>query len=58
MDWVPAFRGRTLVGRRPTVLPSGALLCVSRGIGHERSHAPCLRFLCRPELTVIEFTPE
>jgi hypothetical protein len=29
-------------------------LCISRGIGMERNHAPRIRFLCRPELTVLE----
>jgi predicted MPP superfamily phosphohydrolase len=28
--------------------------CVSRGIGMERGHAPRIRFLCRPELVVID----
>lgn len=32
-------------------------LCVSRGIGMERNHAPRIRFLCRPELTVLELVP-
>ena len=29
-------------------------LCVSRGIGMERGHAPRIRFLCRPELVVFD----
>jgi uncharacterized protein len=41
-----------------TQLPSGAQLLVSRGIGMERSYAPRMRFLCRPELTVIDLVPE
>jgi len=39
-------------------LPNGANLLVSRGIGMERDDAPRLRFLCRPELTVIDIIPE
>jgi uncharacterized protein len=39
-------------------LPSGAKLLVSRGVGMERGYAPRLRFLCRPELVVIELAPE
>lgn len=40
-----------------TRLPGGATLIVSRGIGLERGHAPRLRFLCRPELVVIDLVP-
>jgi predicted MPP superfamily phosphohydrolase len=40
-----------------TELPSGAKLLVSRGIGMERGNAPPIRFLCRPELAVIELAP-
>jgi hypothetical protein len=36
--------------------PESALI-VSRGIGMERNEAPRLRFLCRPELTIIELEP-
>ena len=32
-------------------------LLVSRGIGLERGAAPRMRFLCRPELVIIELTP-
>lgn len=32
-------------------------LVISRGIGMERGYAPRLRFLCRPEVTVIELAP-
>ena len=39
-------------------LPSGAKLLVSRGIGLERGHAPRIRFLCRPELVVIDLVPK
>jgi hypothetical protein len=40
-----------------TELPAGGRLLVSRGIGMERGYAPPMRFLCRPELVVIELTP-
>lgn len=39
-------------------LPGGGKLIVSRGIGMERGYAPRFRFLCRPELVVIELVPE
>ncbi len=38
-------------------LPSGGKLYVSRGVGMERGSAPRLRFLCRPELLVIDLVP-
>ncbi|MEI8374737.1 MAG: metallophosphoesterase [Planctomycetota bacterium] len=41
-----------------TELPSGGRLLVSRGTGMERGDAPRLRFLCRPELVVIDLMPE
>lgn len=40
-----------------TSLPGGRTLIVSRGIGMERGPAPPLRFLCRPELVVIDVLP-
>ena len=49
---------RAWAGGKPTRMPNGALLVVSRGVGMERATAPRLRFLCRPELLVIEVTPE
>jgi len=39
-------------------LPGGAKLLVSRGIGMERGFAPRLRFLCHPELVVIDLVEE
>lgn len=36
----------------------GTTLIVSRGIGMERASAPRLRFLCRPELVLIDLVPE
>jgi hypothetical protein len=41
-----------------SLLPSGSWLAVPRGTGLERGDAPRLRFLCRPELMVIEVEPE
>lgn len=38
--------------------PNGEKMYVSRGVGMERGDAPRLRFLCRPELTVIDLLPE
>lgn len=40
-----------------TDLPGGGHLVVSRGVGMERMDAPPLRFLCRPELVLIELVP-
>lgn len=40
-----------------TTLPGERSLIVSRGIGMERGYAPRLRFLCRPELVVIDVVP-
>lgn len=40
-----------------TPLADGRALLVSRGIGMERGFAPRLRFLCRPEIVVIEVVP-
>lgn len=36
----------------------GQHLFVSRGIGMERGEAPRLRFLCRPELAILDVVPE
>ena len=41
-----------------TELSGGRRLLVSRGIGMERGSAPRLRFLCRPELVIVEVMPE
>ena len=40
-----------------TRLASGADLVVSRGVGLERALAPRLRFLCRPEVVLIDVVP-
>ena len=41
-----------------TPLDERRILVVSRGIGMERGAAPRLRFFCRPELVVIDVTPQ
>ena len=41
-----------------TELDNGSTLIVSRGIGMERYDAPRLRFLCHPEIVVIDLLPE
>lgn len=38
-------------------LPDGRKLIVSRGVGMERGQAPRLRFLCRPQVVVIDLVP-
>ncbi|MGC9468175.1 MAG: metallophosphoesterase [Anaerolineae bacterium] len=40
-----------------TEIAPGQMLVVSRGIGLERSDAPRMRFMCRPELVVIDLAP-
>ncbi len=40
-----------------TQLAPGQHLIVSRGVGMERRNAPRLRFLCRPELVIIDLVP-
>ncbi len=40
-----------------TEIHPGQYLLVSRGIGLERGHAPRLRFLCHPELIIIDLLP-
>jgi predicted MPP superfamily phosphohydrolase len=41
-----------------TQLSGGRTLIVSRGIGMERGFAPRLRFLCRPQLVIVDLVPE
>lgn len=41
-----------------TEIHPGQFLLVSRGIGLERGHAPRLRFLCHPELIIIDLLPQ
>src|SRR5262245_45828412 len=52
------------LSRIPRAMAGGGLfrledswLCVSRGVGMERGYAPRIRFLCRPELVVLELAP-
>jgi len=40
-----------------TALPWGGHLVVSRGVGLERKDAPRMRFLCRPEVVIIDLVP-
>jgi len=40
-----------------TALPWGGDLVVSRGVGMERREAPELRFLCRPQVVIVEVEP-
>lgn len=40
-----------------TELSGGRTLIVSRGVGMERGDAPRLRFLCRPEIVVVDVIP-
>lgn len=40
-----------------TNLGDGRTLVVSRGIGMERGKAPRLRFLCRPEVVIVDIVP-
>ncbi|MEI6972381.1 MAG: hypothetical protein WCL44_12800, partial [bacterium] len=40
-----------------TTISEGRSLLVSRGIGMERQNAPRLRFLCRPELVILDVLP-
>jgi predicted MPP superfamily phosphohydrolase len=40
-----------------TMISPGRRLVVSRGIGMERGNAPRMRFLCRPELLILELVP-
>ncbi len=41
-----------------TALSPGKTLVVPNGVGLERGHAPRLRFLCRPELAIVEVVPQ
>jgi predicted MPP superfamily phosphohydrolase len=62
LPWLGPLLTASLLPRRwaagVSTLHSGATLVVSRGIGLERIAAPRLRFLCRPELVVIDVLPE
>jgi hypothetical protein len=41
-----------------TEIEPGKTLIVSRGVGMERHNAPRLRFLCRPEIIIVELLPQ
>ena len=41
-----------------TEIKPGKTLIVSRGVGMERHNAPRLRFLCRPEIVIVELLPQ
>jgi len=62
LPWIGPLITHTRVPRAWTAglteLESGAKLVVSRGIGMERGNAPPIRFLCRPELAVIDLVPQ
>ena len=57
---IPGFGPPLTLSRVPRRYASGfhqlgqGWLLVSRGIGHERGHAPRIRMFCRPELCVVE----
>ncbi|MGD9127731.1 MAG: metallophosphoesterase [Planctomycetia bacterium] len=53
-DWVSGMKELPGLG----IDPSLRRLIVSRGTGMERNLAPRIRFLCRPELVVIDLKPE
>ncbi|MDY0020555.1 MAG: metallophosphoesterase, partial [Anaerolineae bacterium] len=41
-----------------TYIEPEKVLVVSRGVGLERMYAPRLRFLCRPELVILDLVPD
>jgi len=41
-----------------TEIEPGKTLVVPRGIGMERGNAPRMRFLCRPQLVILELVPD
>lgn len=60
---LPFFGPLITLSRVPRRMAAGGLfplgdswLCVSRGIGMERDYAPQIRFLCPPELVVLELS--
>jgi uncharacterized protein len=40
-----------------TAIAPGQTLIVSRGVGLERGYAPRVRFLCRPEIVIVDLMP-
>ena len=61
---VPGFGPPLTLSVLPRKYASGvhrlgdAWLCVSRGVGMERNDAPRIRFLCPPEIMVLDLLPE
>ncbi len=58
---VPGFGPPITLSRVPRRVAAGGLfrfgnagVLVSRGIGHERGHAPRIRMFCRPEMAVVD----
>ena len=58
---IPGFGPPITLSGVPRHIAAGGLfefgaakVCVSRGIGLERGHAPRIRLFCRPELVVVE----
>ncbi len=49
---------RKWAGGCMTDIGTGAMLCISRGVGMERHLAPRLRFFCRPEIVFIDVIPQ
>jgi hypothetical protein len=60
---VPPLGALIRIHRRGVWLPAGlheidgSHLYVSRGIGMEGGRAPRVRFMCRPEIAVIDVVP-
>jgi uncharacterized protein len=52
LSWVPRAWAAGLTKLRPY-----KTLIVSRGIGMERGNAPEMRFLCRPEIVIVDLIP-
>ncbi len=44
-------------GKGKTILPDGSTLIISNGVGMERREAPRIRFLCPPQIVVVELVP-
>ena len=61
---IPLFGPLLMLSQVPRACASGMTtiaperyLIVSRGIGLERGNAPRMRFLCRPELLMLDLVP-
>jgi predicted MPP superfamily phosphohydrolase len=58
--WGPGLRGSDVPrswASGVTMIAPGKMLIVSRGVGRERQYAPPMRFLCRPELVMLDLVP-